>query len=319
MYASSTSARAIAVAQNGLGYVAISPSNSQAEANQMALESCFAISGSQPCALLATAGTFALAQTDLALASTFSFKLSALSAVTAASLPFLSAADKTAAAAKFAQVSSPKAIAVSIDGTYMIAAGNGLFGTKTDSSKIPLSASKNVPNSETEAKRLAMEMCEMMSKYLPCTLIASNASVSFQPNAINFTPVIDYQPTSITSVPGVSASIFNQYIAPNLGSYFVYISADGNGAAYASSSQAQSTCQNYATATNGTTYPCFVYSQARSVKMMVQNLSAIKAHSLATHCEVMPRATCAAHADVGCTNGKFYTINAGQVALTQCP
>ena len=316
-YATSTAARAVAINAQGLGYVSESTAGNQ-QANQMALESCYAIGGSQPCVLLATSGTFAIGASALTTSSTYTFSVPTNTTVTSSNIPFLKYTDRASAASGFAAASSPKAMAISIDGTYMVASASGYFGTNTDSRQLPAS-SLNVPASDAEAQRMALETCEMMSKYLPCTIFAVDSSVTLNPASFNYTPVIDYAPTSITEVPGVSMAIFNAAIKSVVSAGYVYISADGDGGANVSATTANSSCVTNQSISNSGTYPCFQYSAGGSVAMSSENLSAVKHYSLATHCEIMPRSSCAAHASVGCSGAKLYVISGNTVNLTTCP
>ncbi len=318
-YLASSLARAVAINAKGLGFVSTVQDNDQNEANQIAIEACFAIGGSQPCALLAIAGNFAMNASDLNWSSSYSSAITSSTSVTGPNILFLPFADRGAAAYGYINAQSPKAMAISIDGTYMVASANGNFGTLTDSRKLA-TAQLNVPASDTEASRMALEMCEMTSKYLPCQLFALNKNVVLNPAHFNYMPVINYQPTTITAIPGISSAVFAANFAAGLSTMsYSYISADGDFGNNGTMTAAQSQCSTAQSISNSGTYACFEYAQGASPVSLIANLTAVKAHSLTTHCKVMPRTSCAAHAAVGCTGGTFYVVQNGIVQLSTCP
>jgi hypothetical protein len=217
-YAGFTGLKAVAITADGLGLVRRGHGTmTQDDVNKNALEGCYAISGGKACSLIAAGDTWNVSGADLA--TSFLYTLPVPTAINAASIPFIAPSEATALASAYNAAAMPKAIALSLDGSYFWVA---------DTTDKPLA---NVD----EAKRLALERCELGAAAIPCTLFAQDNAVVFNPVAINRALIIDYARTTLmTNIPGMRQSDFtsvmqNDYLK-NVGKGgAVYITADGHG------------------------------------------------------------------------------------------
>lgn len=307
-------AKAVAVAPNGLGFVTRRPAGLQEDASRAALEGCFAISGGKPCSLVAVGHNFAV---DLAeIGTSFDFTMSTPTpGLTPEKLPFLLSATRTQVINDYKVAGTPKALAIALDGTYAFVAHTTQF---------PIL-------SVNEARRLALERCELSAAFSPCTLYALDDQIVFNPLQLNRTPVIDYARTQLaTNIPGMREQVFtnnmtNDYL-PKVTtqglSGAIYITADGRGG-YATNANA-ATVDGDARATcdaNKIVYPCFRYAINQGIQNFAASLVAISQYSLNTHCKAMPRQTCAHHRAMGCPPGSYYTMSGGGglPAIENCP
>lgn len=309
-YNSHTGGKAVAITADGLGYVSRKYAGMQADADRTALEGCFAISGGKPCVLLASGYNFNLNKADLA--SSYTFTLSTPTSLVAEQVPFVDSNARTQLINDYKAAPTPKAIAISLDGAYAWVANTPQF---------PIA-------SANEARRLALERCEMMAAFTPCTLFAQDAQPVFIPTQINRTPTIDYSRSVMnTNIPGMRDAVFitnmtNDYLPQvtqqnKVGA--VYITADGRGgyatntAAVTADTDARNACE-----ASKITYPCFRYAINQNVQNLASNLVAIAQFSISTHCRAIPRQTCAHHKSMGCPAGSYYTLSNGSVALENC-
>lgn len=303
-------AKAVAIASSGLGFVTRKAAGAQDDANRTALEGCFAISGGQPCALVAVGNAFNLNRNDLN--NSYTFTMSQPLTIDANSLPFINLNNRATVAAQYNASLSPKALAVSVDGAYAWVAHTTQF---------PIT-------SVQEARRVAMERCEMMAALSPCTLVAENSTVVFNPALINRTPLVEYlRLTMANNIPGMRDQVFSQAmtndylpkVAINTNRGAIYITADGKGGYGISTTEsvadadALQACQQV----QGN-FPCFKYAVNNVVQNIAPNLTAIKFFSLETHCKSVPRLNCAHHKAMGCPGGMYYTTATGPVVLENC-
>ncbi len=304
-----TGAKAIAINQYGLGFVSLKSSGDVEEAKLTALESCYAIGGSQPCGLLAVGDVFEVSLSDLA--TSFTYNLTAEANLNA-NIPFLPLATRATVFTAYNNAANPKALAISLDGGF-----NWVAHT----------VARPVLNIQ-EAQRLALERCEMLSVLSPCTLYASNNNVVFQPTMINRAPVINYQQTQVAlGIPGMRTTAFNDLIrdtymrnitATNFGA--IYITANGAGGySYNSnSSQSVNTAALNNCNTNADGRPCFKFAEKLVVQNYLPNIRGLTYNRL-THCQVVPRTSCAAHNAMGCFEAQAYVINSlGIPELASC-
>ncbi|MBX3021172.1 MAG: hypothetical protein KF799_05790 [Bdellovibrionales bacterium] len=313
-YENSTSTRAVAIAQNGLGYVSILAGAQQMDVDKMALEGCYALSR-LPCALVARGVSFALNSADLD--SSFTYQFSDTTTMSAAAIPFVNPPARASLLTIYQARTSPKAMAVSVDGVFTIADSDS--GTALES--------------DAEAKRLALERCELTAMIVPCTLVFVNDTVAFKGKELNAIPATDYTRTVIAdSIPGLRAAHFATYFtagyllgvdaAANVAGA-VYIANNGAmGAAYSNNpstdvaQQALSDCQ----ASAGSGVSCVRYGTGKNVSATAATLlPAIFKGSLDVHCAV-PRVDCSAHAKMGCPGGKLYSVvTSGVIEYKACP
>lgn len=313
-YSSYPYSKAVAITANGLGFARLGAAGSaQSEINTRALETCFAISGGQPCALLASGSTFAVSRSDLP--NSFTFRLSAPAAM--ANIPFMSSTTASQVANLYLAAATPKALAIGMDGTY--------FYTSN-------SASTPIANT-AEASRVALERCELSATITPCTLFAiDNNFTVFSAAFFNRTPSIDYSRTALaTNIPGIRDAVFaqaiqNDYLSRVNGTTVfgaIYVTSAGTlGYAYgadatAADNNARTQCVNN-NASGNTNFPCFRYASSRLLSPMASNLAAIRTMGMDFHCKAIPRSSCAAHRQMGCITGQFYTGNFGSVSLENC-
>ncbi|WP_374076152.1 hypothetical protein [Bdellovibrio bacteriovorus] len=316
-YLKSPHSKAVAIAGSGLGYVSVLAGATQTAAEITALEGCFALSGGSPCALLAKGNVFAVNQSDLN--SAFTFEIPVPSSLSANAIPFVPPSDRSSILTSYLNAPSPKALAVSVDGAYYW-----------------ISNQVNYPlGSDAEAKRLALERCELIAAMPPCTLYAVNANPVFKGQEMNLSPAIDYSRKVIgLNIPAMRELDFSNYINAYLNFLdsstsakgAIYVSATGAwGAAYSTSAatnvdtKALSDCNN--SGANTALFPCVKYATNKGV---VANpklfLKAWTAYSPEIHCQVVPRRDCAAHKAMGCpVPGDYYTQQSGSsIQLERC-
>ncbi|HEX4456124.1 MAG TPA: S1 family peptidase [Kofleriaceae bacterium] len=299
-YAASTAPKAVAIDSAGLGFVSIKPGATQADADRTALEACFVIGGGKPCTSLASANTFAVSEAGLPTSFTFS-----LAQPTLAAIPYATSAARASAIAAYAAITGFKAIAIGLDGT------------------IVQLATTDVVASQAEANRIALERCEMQTKLAPCTLFAEGNSVVFAPN---WSPVIDYAREIVgTNLPGATMASYTAHVPAYLSGVTagyqgsIYIAADGDGgdAWETTAALAQSTALGFCNQYVGAGFRCLPYATNNRITFGPADLAGYSDY--AVHCKSMPRASCAAHASMGCAAGSYYTVQTGGVALETCP
>ncbi len=304
-------AKAVAISADGLGFAVRRAVGQHDDARRGALEGCFAISGGKPCLLIADGYNFNVDFATMSPAS-FTFTMATPTTLSADKVPFLPNNTRTQVISDYKLSASPKALAISLDGAYAWVAHTTQFPI--------LSA--------VEARRVALERCELMAAFSPCTLFAQDEQVVFNPAQINRTPVIDYTRTVMGSnIPGMRDQVFtnnmtNDYLpkVTTNKSGAIYITADGRGGygindtAATADSDARVACE-----ANKINYPCFRYAINQAVQGVAANLLAITSYSLNTHCKSVPRQSCAHHKQMGCPGGSYYTLSAGPVAAENCP
>ncbi len=310
-YYSYNGPKAIAVSGDGLGMVIKNATSPQTDVDKAALEGCFAISGGQPCALLASGYNFAV--NKFTLPTSYKFTISVPPVISAATLPFVSVGKRAQLAAEYNLAPTPKALAVSVDGAY---------AWVSNTTQLPIL-------SIVEARRLALERCEMIAVFSPCTLFALDNGVVFTPALINRAPQIEYlRATMANNIPGMRDQVFTTNM---IGDYLpkvvnaglngaMYITADGRGG-YATNAVAATADADALAACNAgkLANPCFRYAINQTVQNIASNLMAVKSYSLNTHCKSVPRQTCAHHSQMGCPAGNYYTTSSGAVSLENCP
>lgn len=315
-YATFSGPKAVAITSTGLGYVRLGPAGSaQSEVNQLSLQSCFAVSGGQNCALLASANVFAVSRNNLPNSFTFSMTPPS-SPVAGTNIPFYLPTTATNIASAYNSASSPKALAIAIDGSayYLV----------SQSTSTPV-------GSAAEAMRVALERCELTATASPCTLFAVDGNILFNPSFVNRTPKIDYLRTALGSdIPGMreaayTTNIKDKYLANVNGtSVFgsIYMAANGAlGFAYdPSATLAETTARNICTQNNPTGLPCFKYATNKTINndVLLTSLESRRVYGPDHHCKVVPRASCTIHRQMGCITGQFYTTANGTVALESC-
>lgn len=306
-YTTSTAPRAIAVNEDGLGYVTVQPGATATDVERTALQACYIIGGRKPCALLALDNEFAL--DGSALNSSFTATLAKPTVLTA--IPFVPDRIRTGALVTYTAKTGFKAVAVGLDGTA------AFVPTATDSI-----------GTQAEADRLAMERCEMAATNSPCTMFARGNTVVLDPLAMNWSPVIDYTRTTVApNIPGMTVANYNAHMVPYLAGLaqgyqgVTYIAEDGSGGNSWRTTSTQANSEALAFCNQFVVAPakCFRYATNHNVSFTPSTLDAVHNHSLALHCNAMPRLDCATHARMGChTSGTYYTTHAGGVALETC-
>jgi hypothetical protein len=306
-YASSTAPKAVAVNGDGLGYVAVRPGATQDEVELVAKQGCFVIGGAKPCALLARLDSFAVGL------NTLSFDYVMAKPTATGELPFVTPAVAAEAIKAYQSAPNPKAIAIGLDGTI----GNGFAET----------SGQLRPANGADARRVALERCEMQSRFAPCTLFASAGTVTFDPVAPGLEPVIDYGRRRLeNNLPGAVAgawSIIQSDYLPKLanGSGAIFLSRRGAGGYYAGASSATAAENEALKLCNDRALgePCFQYATNRNIVFGTKDLRASAPGTVALHCKAVPRASCAAHRAMGCTaSGPHYVRDAQTVKLEAC-
>jgi hypothetical protein len=306
-YSTYTGFKAVAIADNGQGAVREGQAPlTQADVDKLALDECFSITGGKPCSLIAHADVWQVGRNDLN--NSFTHTLAKAASLASATVPFLNPADAAKLVTGYNNLSNPKAVAISLDGSYMY---------------VGQSSARPVANLD-EAKRLALERCEMVAKIVPCTLLAENSTVDLDPANINRTLAIDY--TRTTLMPYIPGSTMANYTNGITNNYLVnggatngtiYISASGAGGfGYGAGNDgiASANCNS----NTDSAHPCFKYATNKTLLPLASHLPSVASFGLDLTCKTVPRANCAAHKSLGCPAGQYYTVQAGAIALESC-
>jgi len=163
-YSSYGFSKAIAVAENGLGYMSMSDVNNPNEAVRMALESCNLLAN-LPCAVIVSDNVFVIDSSDISNHLEYvindlngtSFNRSAIPMTT-------DSVRNSTLVSNYISADVEKAMAISVTG--------GVYVTYTYSYIL----------SQQEVERMAVQQCEMQSAISPCILYAVNNSVVFDPD-----------------------------------------------------------------------------------------------------------------------------------------
>jgi hypothetical protein len=181
-YENYTLGKAIAIAENGLGYAALTD-GSNSEASRMAVESCNLLTGDS-CALIVSGNSFVINRADIT--SSLTYRLDGLTGGTfsMSAIPMASASRRdTATVRNFINAPGNKALAVSITG--------GLFSAFTTTSSLTVA----------DVSRMAVQRCELESAVTPCILYAVNTRVEFNPRAWLKRSSIDFANNNVLAVP----------------------------------------------------------------------------------------------------------------------
>lgn len=307
-YATATTPKAVAVDAEGLGYVRVMPaSGTQAEAESAALDACFVIGGAKACGLLASADKFV--EDENKLAATLTHVLAKPAAL--ADLPFVTASVRTTKTTAYKALTGFKALALSLDGTVVSA---------------PKSSTNAALTTAAEAKRIALERCEMQATFAPCTVFAEGNDVpTYEPAAPTWAPQIRWTDKVVhISMPGTTDVNFNANVPGYLGQVAngqpgaIFLASDGAGGDQWGSGNVDALALAQCQQRVGPGFTCFKYAAQATVVMSPANIAAPTAAGVA-HCESMPRTDCAAHLAMGCTTGMRYTTHTGSVKLEMCP
>jgi cytochrome c peroxidase len=258
-YASLTEPKAMALADNGTGFVMSSPTGlimSIAEAERMALEGCQVVSGDSACTILASGSTFKFKYSDF-LKSDRKVLVKGARSFEPATTPWQRDAVKTNQLVTY--LNSTVAMKV-------LALGYSGAGVHV-----------NLANSLAENRRVARERCEGYFKGKPCTIYAEGNTVVFNVTTMNynFAPVLNFQNDafSASKVPFVTDAArtkLNDYV--NYANYYstAALAIHPNGAwAYNNSpSMALSICKTSAK----TTTDCVIYAQGLKVTWNISHL-----------------------------------------------
>jgi hypothetical protein len=138
--------------------------------------------------------------------------------------------------------------------------------------------------------------------------------------------VIDYARKLVSvNLPGTTMANYNAHVPGYLvrvedgyqGSIYIAADGDGGDAWETTAALAQSTALAYCNQHVGAGFHCLPY--ATGTRITFGPLDLVGDADLAVHCKAMPRASCAAHAAMGCAAGSYYIAQPGSVALATCP
>lgn len=326
-YASWAGPKAVSIAADGLGFVSRLPTSAtQDEANTMALAGCYMITSGRPCALLASGSTFNLGGNDLAKSYTYSMPGPA-GTLTPDALFFLPAASRMTFFNSYSGAKTPKAIAFSLDGT-VVTVNNAAQQAAVGSSTYQTTINNPFPD-VADARKVALERCEMMATISPCIAFADDLNIVLTPANVNRSPLINYAQTTVMAgvLPGQAKNIIAREIdlryfngndstkaisMSNTGKYGV----DMSGNLATSESTAKSRCES--NHPNLADFPCAPYASMDTVLFNATKITAYKA-GLPLHCKAVPRYDCAAHKLMGCPGGdQYYVTRTGSVKLEFC-
>jgi hypothetical protein len=279
----------------------------QAQVDNNAIQACYAATG-LPCALIASGNAFAIGSAELP--TSFTYKLTKPASVTASTIPFVYPTNASSLASAYNAATAPKALAISPTGSYYW-----------------VGSSASSPLTIAQARKLALERCELSSAYSPCTIFAENATVTFNPAVIGRTPAINYALKTLgTHIPAVRPEAIpsildfhKQRLAQGwLGA--VAIHPNGAYATYYASTQAVanssalSSCQSYASSTS----PCLIYATGNTLPPLGTRIHPYT-YNKNLHCKAVPRNSCTSHKGMGCTApGQYYIVTSGVVSLETC-
>lgn len=182
-YTSYKLGKAIAITLNGLGYVAMTDTNDGVDASRMALESCNLLSG-RACAVILVGNKFVINSADIEKNLDYVLKDFKGKDFRSSEIPMASKKlRETALVKNYIRATGHKAMALSITG--------GIYATYTPDWSYTVE----------EAKRMALQQCELESALVPCILYAVNKEVVFEPLVWNKKARINYGNTDIKKIP----------------------------------------------------------------------------------------------------------------------
>lgn len=300
-YLSSSSMKAIAVSNNGLGAVRVLNGGTQADADRMAVESCNAISGAS-CALAVSGDYFAVDSSQLRSAATMRL-IGGSSALSPADVPFILDSERSTITSFLSTSSSHlpfKTLALAVSGEIRFGFGQ----------------------SQNEADRRALQVCELEAELPPCLVFAQGNQRVFELNRWERISKLRLSPAFVkqNELPFILESDL-----PNLDAFFrriqqgfvgaLAIGRTGSRATYeaalpeTAAPEALNRCKTYDTS-------CVLYSLNQKVALSWDQLASSRISREAT-CAI-PRASCSAHTERGCAPGDRWLSVNGRLTYRTC-
>lgn len=307
-YKNYSNGKAIAMAQNGLGYAALT-SSSDAEAERMAVESCNFLSG-RACALIVSGNYFVASSDQVFLSEDYILQDLSGRTFDRNSVPMSASRVRDSAVVNnFINAPEVKALAISPTG--------GLYSVYTTTRSLTLA----------EVRRMAVQRCELEAAITPCALYAENSTVVFNPetfmkkSSINFSSnnVKAMSPPAsrdgaLTAIKILLSEIerekYAMYITPSGYGYFGTHATDIEQAR----AEALDRCES---GIHGTR--CIPYASSTGVNFSPTDLIAQQSYGN-LFCKTV-RYSCVEHFSMGCPAGAQYWVqNAGtlEAELTAC-
>ncbi len=320
-YLETKATKAIAVNEKGLGMaVVLSTQASLADAKRAALEGCYVIGGFQPCTVLVADDKYEKDSASLSKPETYTDTLATPKVLT--EVPFKDPSQGDLMITQYQKFLGFKAIAISLDGTKVAVIEDDL-------------------ESIDEAKRLALERCELKAKLIPCFLFAINDDITFAPKGKPWNLSIKFDALDIETkgvqVPGISVSQLDNLVDGILtytdrvereatGNGMVYLSTVSGNVGWSTPSHNLITGKDYKASAKER---CEAFDGPETCSPVIDKLKvSLTAAQLPSstngyyvaHCKAMPRVSCDAHKAAGCKeSGNYYIVDADfKVDLKPC-
>lgn len=307
-YPAFSTGKAIAIANNGMGYAALTGST-DAEAERMAMESCNFLSG-RSCALIVSGNTFVAASDQVFAGEDYILQDLTGEGFDRDQIPMArNLVRQSTVVSNFINAPGNRALAISPTG--------GLYAVYTINTTLTLE----------EVRRMAVQRCELESAITPCALYAENTEVVFNPEAFMKRSSINFANNNVVALPppasreGALTAIqillndidrekYAMYITPNGYGYFGTHATDVEQAR----AEALSRCES---GIHGKR--CIPYSSSTGVNFSVNDLIA-KQNYAGLFCKTV-RYSCSEHIAMGCSLGSQYWVqnpSTLQAELTAC-
>jgi hypothetical protein len=300
--------KAIAVAENGLGYMSLSDVNNSSEAERMAVESCNLLAN-LPCALIVSDNTFVINSTDIANNLEYVIGGQNGNAFNRNQIPMTTNSVRNSTlVSNYINAEVEKAMALSVTG--------GVYVTYTYSYQL----------TRQEVERMAVQQCELQAALTPCILYAVNDTVVFDPDDWVKRTQLVFNNNNVMAIPppasrnGALTAIrsFLDGLTRD-DKYAIAITANGygffasNSSLATAQSQASNNCINGAHGSR-----CIGYADSEGVKLTPEKTQA-KSNYPSLYCKTV-RYSCNDHRSVGCESGVYWVQNARSLGaeITNC-
>ncbi len=299
--------KAIAIAQNGLGYASLTDINNDDEAERMALESCNLITN-LPCALIVTGNQFVINSTDIS--NNLEYILPDLNGMdfNRVAIPLTTTSVRNGqVVTDYINAAVTKAAAVSVTG--------GFYPSYSLTDEL----------SEAEARRMAVQQCEMLSALSPCILYSVNNEVVFDPSNWVKRTLVNYTNNNVRAItpPGSRDSTLVTIgerldSLSNTEKYAISITPNGFGYISVSESLQDAQQRSLSNCVNGAhNSQCIGYADSEGVKMAPEKTQARLRYS-ELYCKTV-RFSCNDHRTVGCPAGSYWVQDPNTLAAEIAP
>ena len=303
-YRSYSFSKAIAVTENGLGYMSMSDVNNKREAERMAIESCNLLAN-LPCALIVSENTFVIDSDEIS--DNLEYVIGDLNGkrFNRNEIPMTTSSVRNSQfITNYINAEAEKALAISVTG--------GVYATYTYSYKL----------SRQEVERMVVQQCEMQSAITPCILYAVNDVVVFDPDDWVKKTQLVYNNNNVMAIPPPGARDGVLAVIRGLlddttreEKYSITITTNGFGFFGRGSTveEASERSDSKCTGDKGSHGSrCIKYADSEGVKFSVDDINA-KSRYPSLFCKTV-RYGCSDHRALGCGSGTYWVQNTRSLA-----